>query len=784
MSATTCPINKRVAALVLGLLWASPAWATIYTPANAGALTTALSTVNCGDTIKLTRSTTYTGNFSLRNAGTCGSNWIYITTNTPGDQPAAGVRVGAANFAVMPKIVTDNSQPAITWTPGSNGYRFVFVEVASSYTGDTYGPQNLILSGEDGSGFVVTTLTDLPKNAYYDQVYVHGNDFGGIGRGINCNVQGFTLVNSYVAKIHRVGSESWAVACWQPAGGGTVTNNYIEAGSQAMLFGGDCGSCPLGPAGTANGWTVNNNFMTNDMTEADWCSSGSVPGCNGSTYAGRPWLNKNIFEVKNGKNFSIYHNIFERSWPAGGQQGGIVLFTSLNDSGFCPFCTLSNIDFHDNIVRHGNIALQFVGHSGYSPPCPSPCDSTPIDGVNVHNNLLYDINGNIWQGVYSWCWQLGASPRNLTFAHNTCDTDGASNVGYSIPLLTTPDEQIPGFVMSNNLIQGSADGIKGSSSGSAKVALDAYMTAGYTFLKNVFAVTNALTWPATTITTSTATFNASFVNRSIGDYRLLSTSPFHNAATDGTDIGVNMGNGLFPDPAGDGNTTLGASTPPPSPPPPAPPPPAPPPPGPIRIRVVCNETPPLTGAVVEGPASVHLCGNGSVSGFAMLVDGARQPLAMTRDGHADSLGTPEYAGSVLLPVGNHTLQFLGIYGTAGDGPLSAPFSVSVTARAPTPPPVPPPVVEPPAPPTPCSYALRVSAQTFARPGGSAAVQITTAAGCPWTVAEAVDWLTASPRAGLGSSTVQLQVKRFNGRGMRTASVAVAGHAFFVQQAGK
>lgn len=99
-------------------------------------------------------------------------------------------------------------------------------------------------------------------------------------------------------------------------------------------------------------------------------------------------------------------------------------------------------------------------------------------------------------------------------------------------------------------------------------------------------------------------------------------------------------------------------------------------------------------------------------------------------------------------------------------------------------PVPPPPLPPPPPPTPCAYAVVVSQQLFDRAGGNANATITTAAGCPWALTENADWITESPGSGLGARVVTLQVKRYNGRGSRTAGVAIGGQAFTIQQQGR
>ena len=75
-----------------------------------------------------------------------------------------------------------------------------------------------------------------------------------------------------------------------------------------------------------------------------------------------------------------------------------------------------------------------------------------------------------------------------------------------------------------------------ASPGNGTVAM--YFPTG-TFRDGIFAGSNPGTYPANNY--YPASYNAvGFVNLTGGNYRLASTSPYHNAATDGIDVGCNI----------------------------------------------------------------------------------------------------------------------------------------------------------------------------------------------------------------------------------------------------
>jgi hypothetical protein len=83
----------------------------------------------------------------------------------------------------------------------------------------------------------------------------------------------------------------------------------------------------------------------------------------------------------------------------------------------------------------------------------------------------------------------------------------------------------------------------------------------------------------------------------------------------------------------------------------------------------------------------------------------------------------------------------------------------------------------------CAYAIAPSTLATGAAGGGGTVAVATTAGCPWTAASNVDWISIVQGAsGTGPGTTQLAVSATSGPG-RTGSALIAGQLLSVTQAG-
>ena len=98
-----------------------------------------------------------------------------------------------------------------------------------------------------------------PHDLVVDRLYIHGDAEKGQKRGIALNSASTTITGSYISDIKVVGQDSQAICGWNGPGPYAITNNYLEAAGENVMFGGSDPSVPnLVPADI----TVADNYVT------------------------------------------------------------------------------------------------------------------------------------------------------------------------------------------------------------------------------------------------------------------------------------------------------------------------------------------------------------------------------------------------------------------------------------------------------------------------------------------------------------------------------------------
>jgi zinc carboxypeptidase/all-beta uncharacterized protein/BACON domain-containing protein len=86
--------------------------------------------------------------------------------------------------------------------------------------------------------------------------------------------------------------------------------------------------------------------------------------------------------------------------------------------------------------------------------------------------------------------------------------------------------------------------------------------------------------------------------------------------------------------------------------------------------------------------------------------------------------------------------------------------------------------------SPCAGSISQASQAFPPAGGQGSVELATSAGCGWSVASNSAWIAVTSQAsGSGSAQVTFDVAPNLGEKYRTGTLAIAGNAFTVEQAG-
>jgi hypothetical protein len=467
---------------------------TITVPAG-GDLQAALDSAKPGDTILLAPGAIYTGNFVL--PVKTGTGVITIRSAAPDAAlPTATTRIDPSYAAQLPKLQSPNSMPALATAAGAHHYTLMFLEFLGNFQG--YGD---IIALGDGS-MAQNDLSLVPHDLVVDRVYVHGDVTNGQKRGIALNSASTTITNSYIAEIKAVGQDSQAIAGWNGPGPYTITNNYLEAAGENIIFG---GADPGIPNLVTSDVTIRNNFLTKQVA-----------------WRGQSWLVKNLLELKNAQRVVIDGNVLQYSW-LNGQVGFAVQLTVRNQDGGCPWCVVQDVQFTNNLVRHVGSGINILGVDNNHP-------SQITNTIVIRNNLFEDVSGATYGG-YGRFLQVGDGAATVTVDHNTVLQDGTSALyAYGAPM--------PGFVFTNNIVPDNSWAIMGGNASPGNGTIAMYFP-NPQFADGIFAGSNPATYPQGNYYPA-AMSAVGFVNLTGGNYRLAATSAYHNAATDGTDVGCNI----------------------------------------------------------------------------------------------------------------------------------------------------------------------------------------------------------------------------------------------------
>jgi hypothetical protein len=503
--ATLAPGDPEPPRVFLNTTYVAPAGKTINVAASDD-VQAAINKARPGDVIMLQAGATFSGNFRLPNKS--GSDWIVIRSSAAdADLPPPGTRVTPAKSAIMPKLISRNSDPVVYTDEGAHHYRFIGVEFGVAEGKNIY---NLVSFGADQ-----TSLAQSPHDLIIDRCYIHGNDTGNVSRGVMLNCARAAVIDSYVSNCHGEGFDTQAICGWNGSGPFKIVNNYLEGAGENVMFGGAKPS-------VQNLIASDIEFRLNHVYKPISWKKGHP------TYAGRPWTIKNLFELKNAQRALIDQNVFENNW-ADAQVGFAILFTPRGEDGAAPQATAADVTFTNNILRHSGGGFNISGQDDTT-------QSQPSQRILIKNNLIYDIDGVKWgsavdgpaDGRFA---QIVGGPVNITFDHNTIFQSG--------PIIVADGAPSSGFVFRNNIAPHNEYGVLGSGKGVGVGALNYYFP-DVIFQKNVIVgIPQGVSYPADNFTPASLS-QVGFVDLAGGDYRLAPTSPYRKARTDGKDVGCDF----------------------------------------------------------------------------------------------------------------------------------------------------------------------------------------------------------------------------------------------------
>jgi hypothetical protein len=473
----------------------------IRVPAG-GDLQAAIDEAEAGDTIELEAGAAYRGNFTLPRKTTGG--WIHIQSAEYAALPEPGHRATPRDARLMPRIETPNTAPVFVAAPGASHYRLVGLEIGAALVDQSATVFNLVDFGGDA-----TSADELPSDLIVDRCYIHGSAAANIRRGVALNSARSAVVDSTIDEIHEQGADAQAIGGWTGPGPYLIENNFLAAATENIMFGGS----PPGIAGLVPEDIVirgNHLFKPLRWKEGD------------PSHDGHDWSIKNSFELKNARRVLVEGNVFENNWTDS-QSGFAILFTVRGEDGRAPWSAVQDVTFRYNVIQNADQGLNVTAYD---------------DGGASQQTRRILIAHNYWDRVGGRLFQILNAPAGgtdgVSIVHNTSNVAGKQ----FLFLGDTRGRPNTNLVVRDNVGPAGEYGVFGGGVGSGTAALDAY--AEWTFAGNVLAGADEGRYPEENFYPAEFPDDLRFADPAGGDFRLLESSPYRGAATDGDDPGADF----------------------------------------------------------------------------------------------------------------------------------------------------------------------------------------------------------------------------------------------------
>lgn len=401
---------------------------------------------------------------------------------------------------------------AICGTNGPGPYRIVnnHLEAAA---------ENILFGGED------------PKiaNLVPSDIEIRGNYFTKnlAWRNSILTTPGKPTVSSAGSGSLAAGTHYFKVTAVIQAGGG---NGYSLASTESSITVGSGSAVRLSWSGVskADKYRIYRGTSSNGQSRYLETTSTSFTYTGSSETSGTPktsatrWTAKNLLELKNAQRVTVDGNVMENNW-SGFQQGYAIVLTPRNQSDTAPWSVVRDVTFTNNTVRNVAAVFNILGRDYNNP-------SQLTRNIRIENNVFEKVAAS-W-GNTGRFMVITEGPSGVTVDHNT--------ISHESVLVDVANGDVLDFVFTNNMARHNTYGIKGQDYASGNSTINAYFP-GAVVRGNVLAGGPATWYPSGNYFPSAASFLTQFVSAITGDWRLTSASTYNNKATDGTDIGADIG---------------------------------------------------------------------------------------------------------------------------------------------------------------------------------------------------------------------------------------------------
>jgi hypothetical protein len=461
-------------------------------------LQSALNAAESGDTIVLAAGETYVGDWEL--PATQHFSPVKVTSSAS----CPDRRIGPQDLHLLPILQAKSTDmPALSgW--GAKGWEFECVRFEPSGNG-AHNVIQLVNVPLGGGSFRNT------DNIVFDRIYV-APPYENVRKGIHADGGNLTVTRSYIGNIGQPWVETKAFAMQEGPGPVTLTDNYLEAASINILFGGGDTSSS---AHVPNNILIENNHLAK---RPEWRDG--------------QYQVKNLIELKAATNVRVRGNLLESGWFGVGDVA--LMIQPVNDTANSPWNRIADVLFDGNIVRGVSRGIVILGYEWQG--C---CNSGQTARITLIDNLFVTTSRFLY---------ASGEIDDVTIDHNTIDNNSGDiweAAGYiEAGDISTPTEQRAGlygidhFVFTNNLMKKGPYGWLTLNHAIGQVVwMLEKSTQSYVWFNNVVAGAAGEIYPncggAFDCFPSVAEHNAQFN----ADYTLVAGSRYRGAASDGTDLG-------------------------------------------------------------------------------------------------------------------------------------------------------------------------------------------------------------------------------------------------------
>lgn len=382
---------------------------------SADDLRSALSGSVPGDVIVLDAGITYTGLFvyppkTYPPAGAGSNPWIYIISSQLANLPA-GQRIDPNRDAIhMPKIVSPGSTSPFTIKDGSKYLRLAGIEM---YSDSNQGCQPNSTPPVNCFTYQLVyaegrwSSTVLPDHITVDRCYLHGSPQKDVREGVFGNANHLAVIDSYISDIHQSRNDSQAILSYVSNGPIKITNNFLSATGEDVMFGGAGGKDNVYQPADIE---IRGNHFFKPL---EWAQVGiTIP-------PNHIWTVKNNLEFKSGKRAIVEDNTFENNWKSGQEGFSIVFTVRTGQSG--DTAVVNDILFTNNILKNVQAGFSTLaednscGDASY-PNCANKGESKRIKVIN--NAIQYRDPTEIG-GARNMFAQLASGLSDYEFAANS-----------------------------------------------------------------------------------------------------------------------------------------------------------------------------------------------------------------------------------------------------------------------------------------------------------------------------------------------------------------------------